>query len=102
MARSTKIKQGDNGTKLKFTLMKPDKTPWNLTGAAVSATFASKRTRFVKSCSIISASEGKCECVLLESDTSKPGKYRIQVTMKFGASVFTTTTLAEIQIMEGI
>lgn len=99
---SNKIKKGDTGTKLYFSIKRSNSQPLDLTNAAIKMIMAGRDAarRIEKSCSIANAEKGECFCVLTANDTSTVGKYEIEVVIERNGSKLTTTNQGTLDIME--
>lgn len=100
MAVIKRIKKGDK-CRINFVLKKPSGTPWDLTGATVTARFVGgmEPTTISKTCTIDVAVSGTCHSDLASTETVNSGNYKIEVKMDWGAGVeHTTIDYGELEI----
>lgn len=100
----SKIKVGDLGPKLSFTVANQDGVPFNLTDATVTLkmTGGNSYHKIERACVIDDALGGKCHYILKAEDTVIPGKYQIELTLEYLNSKFTTVTSAELHILDSL
>ena len=107
MAKILKVKEGDIGPKLAFTLKKPSGSVWNLTGATITVVISGGNTptRLSKTGTITSATDGTCYYTLAAADTVVTGKYRVEVKFTYGTPITTsyiTVTQGDLEIVEAL
>lgn len=77
--------EADAGLTVTFSVVKPDGTPYNLTGATVTwvvegvGSFA---------CTVTDPTGGVCTRTVAAADFTRPGRYRAQLKVTSGSSVF--------------
>lgn len=103
LARINRVSEGDQGPRLRFTLLKPNRTPWNLAGAAVSLVMAGGNTynRKERDCEIQDAAAGKVYYDLVSADTQDmAGKYKLRAIIDYGTDIYTTVNWGELEVVE--
>lgn len=104
MAKILKVKEGDIGPRLAFTLKKPAGTAWNLTGATITVVISGGHTptRLSRTGTIDTAASGTCHYDLTAADTLVAGKYKVEVNIAYDSAEYTTVTQGDLEIVEAL
>lgn len=107
MAVIKKIKQGDVGNKLSFTLKTPTGSLWDLSGVSSSVTLVlaggNTAVRVERDCNNLTAN-GTCDYTFAAADwnTLVPGNYKLECVIDTGSVEVTTIDQGDLEILEAL
>jgi hypothetical protein len=110
MATVKKIKQGDVGNKLSFTITTQAGTAWDLSGAGTTVSLilsgGNTTVKATKSCANLTAS-GTCDYTFVAGDWTGdtalvPGKYKLECVIDTGTVEITTIDQGDLEILEAL